>query len=108
MQAEELYFLLKPFCEMGEVQGRTTAQKVFYLLQSNGYPTRLDYFLHYYGPYSEDLTSFLRFASASKPSLLDEKTVPVAADAMRFDYRPTDHARALIEALSLQPVTDAR
>jgi len=106
MQAEELYYLLKPFCELGEVEGRTTAQKIFYLLQSHGYPTRLDYFLHYYGPYSEDLTSFLRFASASEPSLLEEQQVDVGPDAVRFDYRPTDDATELIQALETKIITD--
>ncbi len=106
MQAEELYYLLKPFCELGKVEGRTTAQKIFYLLQSHGYPIRLDYFLHYYGPYSEDLTSFLRFASASEPSLLEEKQVVVGPDAVRFDYRPTDDATELIQALETKIITD--
>ena len=106
MQAEELYYLLKPFCELGKVDGRTTAQKIFYLLQSNGYPTRLDYFLHYYGPYSEDLTSFLRFASASEPSLLEEKQVVVGPDAVRFDYRATDDATKLIQALEAEIMAD--
>jgi len=106
MQAEELYFLLKPFCELGEVRGRITAQKVFYLLQSRGYPTCLDYFLHYFGPYSEDLASFLRYATKSKPKLLTEEAVSVGIDAMRFDYVPTDEARELIQNLECQIVRD--
>jgi len=102
MQAEETYFLLKPFCELVEVRGRTMAQKIFYLLQSLGYPTRLQYFLHYYGPYSEDLTSFLQFASRSEPQLLDEKEEKVGYDGVRFDYTCTGPARELVQALETE------
>lgn len=105
MQAEEIYYLLKPFCELGEVHGRTMAQKIFYLLQSLGYPTRLQYFLHYYGPYSEDLTSFLQFASRSEPQLLREEPKPVGYDGRRFDYACTDSARALVKGLEKKVVS---
>jgi len=98
MQTDELYFLLKPFCELGEVRGRITAQKIFYLMQSHGYPTQLDYFLHYYGPYSEDLSSFLSYAATSNPPLLTEKALHVGTDAMRFDYAATQQASRLVSA----------
>jgi len=106
MQAEELYYLLKPFCELGEVQGRTTAQKIFYLLQSHGYPTRLDYFLHYYGPYSQDLASFLRFAYLSEPRFLTEDRIDFGPGAVRFDYCATEDAKTLIEALENEIIPD--
>lgn len=106
MQTDELYFLLKPFCELHEVRGRTTAQKIFYLLQSHGYPTQLDYFLHYYGPYSEDLSSFLRYASTSEPPLLVEHALQVGTDAMRFDYAATQQARELICAFEEKALSD--
>jgi len=99
MQAEEIYYLLKPFCELGEVRGRTMAQKIFYLLQSLGYPTRLQYILHYFGPYSEDLTSFLQFASRSDPQLLVEDPKRLPPEGIRFDYRCTEPAAELIKAL---------
>jgi len=102
MQAEEIYYLLKPFCELGEVHGRTMAQKIFYLLQSLGYPTRLQYILHYFGPYSEDLTSFLQFASRSEPQLLHEKSEKVGYDGVRFDYTCTASARELVQALETE------
>ena len=104
MQAEETYFLLKPFCELVEVRGRTTAQKIFYLLQTIGYPTQLQYFLHFYGPYSEDLTSFLQFASRSEPQLLREEPQAVGRDGVRFDYRCTDSARDLVRAIEEQVI----
>jgi len=98
MQTDELYFLLKPFCKLGKVRGRITAQKMFYLLQSNGYPTHLDYFLHYYGPYSADLSSFLSHAATSKPPHLAEEALHVGTDAMRFDYTATEQAERLVSA----------
>lgn len=98
MQTDELYFLLKPFCELGEVRGRITAQKMFYLLQNSGYPTQLEYFLHYYGPYSEDLSSFLQYAATSNPPLLTEEALHVGTDAMRFDYAATQQASRLVSA----------
>lgn len=105
MQAEETYFLLKPFCELVEVRGRTMAQKIFYLLQSLGYPTRLQYFLHYYGPYSDELTSFLQFASRSQPELLVEVRKAVGTDGVRFDYKCTDSALELVKALEKQVIS---
>jgi len=97
MQAEELYLLLKPFCELGCVEGRTKAQKIFYLLQSKGYPTHLDYFLHYYGPYSEDLASSLRFAASSV--LVGETPRKVGSDSQRFDYDAAQAGKDLVAAL---------
>jgi hypothetical protein len=98
MQAEELYFLLKPLCALGQVRGRTTAQKIFYLLQALGYPTRLEYFLHYYGPYSEDLASFLMSACQSDTPWLKQTVKPVQ-DGLRFDYEVTQEAKNLVGAL---------
>lgn len=103
MQAEELYLLLKPLCALGEVRGRTIAQKIFYLLQAHGYQTHLEYFLHYYGPYSEDLSAFLRSACSSEPPWLKQTETPVG-DGVRFDYEVTDEARNLVVALEREVI----
>lgn len=104
MQAQELYLLLKLLCALGKVRGRTTAQKVFYLLQAHGYPTHLEYFLHYYGPYSEDLSSFLSSACLSRPPWLNESRKQIQ-NALRFDYKVTDEARNLVGALETKVVS---
>jgi len=79
-------------------------QKIFYLLQNAGYPTELEYFLHYYGPYSEDLSSFLRYASTSEPKLLDEEELPVGVGGVRFDYSVTESAERLVSALEAKMI----
>ena len=107
MQAEELYFLLKPFCELGSVSGRTRVQKIFYLLQSIGYPTELEYFLHYYGPYSEDLTSFLGYA-CSAGFLRVTPPIQVGVDSVRFDYFVTDAGKEMVTNLESKVISQAQ
>ena len=97
MTAEEIYYFLKPFCELGTVSGRTRVQKLFYLLRGIGYPLRLDYFLHYYGPYSETITALL--AQAQQNGLLQETCEEVGPDAVRCDYAPTENGRRLVASI---------
>lgn len=49
------YQMAKLVSWAGCVRSRKRLQKVVYLLQSAGCPIEADYFLHFYGPYSEDV-----------------------------------------------------
>jgi len=103
MEVLEAYRFLKPICELTTVCGRTKVQKIFYLLQAAGYPAGIDYFLHYYGPYSETLSSYL--AWAGQQDLVEETCVTLSAEAVRCDYSATPEATQLVD--SLQKVVES-
>jgi uncharacterized protein len=49
------YHLAKLVTWAGTLKSRKRLQKVVFLLQASGCPFGADFFLHYYGPYSEDV-----------------------------------------------------
>jgi len=103
MEVLEAYRFLKPICELGNVRGRTKVQKIFYLLQAAGYPASIDYFLHFYGPYSETLSSYLTWAG--QQNLIEETCATFNTEAVRCDYKATPEATQLVD--SLQKVVES-
>jgi uncharacterized protein YwgA len=54
------YWLAKLIASVEEVDSRKRLQKSIYLLQFlKGFPLKLDYFLHFYGPYSWELADLI-------------------------------------------------
>jgi uncharacterized protein YwgA len=104
MEVLEAYRFLKPICELGNVRGRTKVQKIFYLLRAAGYPADIDYFLHYFGPYSETLSAYLTWAG--QQALVEEACATLSAEAVRCDYSATPAARELVGSLQnvVEPV----
>lgn len=80
--------------EMGEpVEGRTMMQKIIFILRHRfGKFRDYKYSLHYYGPYSEDLTDELRHLKYQ--GLIEENVVPVN-EVMRFDIELTPEGRKI-------------
>ncbi len=70
--------LLTVFERCGRIYSRIKVQKIFYVLQSLGYPVTEKYEYRNYGPYSEDLAAELRssvnadFLSESKVEKVEE------------------------------------
>ena len=52
---EQTYKLVKFFEDAQKINGRKKLQKMIHLLQSAGEDFDMDYYYHYYGPYSSDL-----------------------------------------------------
>ena len=52
---EQTYKLVKFFEEAKRISGRKKLQKIIYLLQYSGKDFEMNYYYHYYGPYSSDL-----------------------------------------------------
>ena len=67
----------------GTLRTRKRMQKVAYLLQEAGAPFNLEYGLHIYGPYSEELARLTDIMVQTK--LLEEKESPNAA-GRQYDY----------------------
>ena len=82
--------------EMGEpVEGRTMMQKIIFILRHRcGKFKDYEYSLHYYGPYSEDLTDDLR--RLKYQGLIEENTVPLI-DMTRFDIELTAEGKKLAQ-----------
>jgi uncharacterized protein YwgA len=61
------YWLAKLIESVDAINSRKRLQKIFYLLQfKKDFPLKLDYILHYYGPYSFELASLLDQLRLSK------------------------------------------
>lgn len=58
---EQTYKLVKFFKESKRINGRKKLQKTIHLLQHFGNDFDMNYYYHYYGPYSSDLQAEVQF-----------------------------------------------
>ena len=93
---EVFYLILKAVKRCKKVEGRAKFQKIIYLLQEEGRHLELDYFFHYYGPYSQDLADILD--DLTRRELLREDPVSVSL-GVRFDYSITDKGKKFAKSI---------
>lgn len=93
---ESTKLLLGILDEMGEpVEGRTMMQKIIFILRHRfGKFRDYEYSLHYFGPYSEDLTNDLR--RLKYQGLIEENSVSLI-DMTRFDIELTAEGKKLAQ-----------
>jgi uncharacterized protein YwgA len=86
------YWLAKLIGSVEEVDSRKRLQKSIYLLQFlKGFPLQLDYFLHFYGPYSWELADLIGQLESSR--IIEEK----CEDGMAYKSHITDYGKEIIE-----------
>lgn len=78
----------------GRLDSRKRMQKVVYLLQSGGCQLGANYFLHHYGPYSQDVANLCDEMVAA--GLLEEQMSGTAFGNVRYSYVLPGHATQLI------------
>jgi uncharacterized protein YwgA len=78
------YQLAKLVSWAGRVDARKRLQKVVYLLQAAGCPLEADFFLHHYGPYSQDVARLTD--EMVRANLLREEEEPLSQGS-RYSYR---------------------
>lgn len=85
---------------MGEINGKTRLQKLMFLIQNNvskKVATKLNYGfdLHYYGPFSAELSSIIDSMVCRNYLHEDLETTP--SGYLRYTYRLTPEGQALVE-----------
>ena len=90
------YQLAKLVTWAGTMHGRKRLQKVAFLLQAVGCPLEEDFFLHFYGPYSEGLAR--RTDELVREGLFAE-TMADEGPVQRYSYRLTETARRQLDEL---------
>ncbi len=84
----------------GTLRSRKRLQKVVYLLQAAGCPLGADFFLHFYGPYSEDVA---RLADEMVREHLLEETTTGAGPYEQYNYQITANTLAQMAKLEGSP-----
>lgn len=82
------------------LRSRKRMQKVAFLLQMKGCPIDADFFLHHYGPYSQDISRLTDEMVQAK--MLEEQTEPNSA-GLQYSYRVSDETRSRIVEFEAQP-----
>jgi uncharacterized protein YwgA len=94
------YQLAKLVQWAGTLETRKRMQKVVYLLQAAGCPLDADFFLHRFGPYSQEVARLTDELVAD--GVLDE-TCSQNGLGHQYGYRLTEHGAALIAAFEGRP-----
>ena len=92
------YHLAKLVSWAGTLKSRKRLQKVVFLLQAGKCPFSADFFLHFYGPYSEDVA---RLADEMVRENLLVETSEGQAGYERYNYRLSDEASRQLSALEV-------
>jgi uncharacterized protein len=90
------YHLAKLVNWAGMLKSRKRLQKVVFLLQAGGCPLGADFFLHHYGPYSEDVARLTD--EMVRENLLIE-TSEGQPGFERYNYRLSDETSRQLSAL---------
>jgi uncharacterized protein YwgA len=98
---EELLVPLVLSETFGTLKGKTRFQKLVFLIQKeatsrNVQASSFDYKLHYYGPFSSELSVVLE--NLKDTGLLEEKIEPTPNGYTRYVYSITDKGRKLVES----------
>jgi uncharacterized protein YwgA len=98
---EELLIPLVLSEALGTLKGKTRFQKLVFLIQKeatakNVQASSFDYTLHYYGPFSSELSAVLE--NLKDTGLLEEKIEPTPNGYTRYVYSITDKGRKLVES----------
>jgi uncharacterized protein YwgA len=94
------YQLAKLVDWAGTLRSRKRLQKVVFLLQAAGCPLEADFYLHYYGPYSEDVA---RLANEMVRENLLEETTTGSSPYEQYNYQITESTREQIAELEASP-----
>jgi uncharacterized protein YwgA len=84
----------------GTLRSRKRLQKVVYLLQAAGCPLDADFFLHYYGPYSQEVA--LLANEMAREKLLEETTTGTPPHE-QYNYQITESTRKQMAELEASP-----
>ncbi len=91
------YWLAKLIESVGTINSRKRLQKIFYLLQfKKDFPLKLDYILHYYGPYSFELASLLDQLRLSK--ILNETSPDTCVLGASYNYTITSEGTQILKS----------
>ena len=88
------YWLAKLIASVQEVDSRKRLQKSIYLLQLAGCPLRCDYLLHYYGPYSFELSGLVDQLNAAE--IIGESKELTGFGNVRYTSQITDKGSHLL------------
>ena len=92
------YHLAKLINWAGMLKSRKRLQKVVFLLQAGGCPFDVDFFLHFYGPYSEDVA---RLADEMVRENLLIETSEGQVGFERYNYHLSDETSRQLSALEV-------
>ena len=92
------YHLAKLVNWAGVLKSRKRLQKVVFLLQAGGCPFGVDFFLHFYGPYSEDVA---RLADEMVRENLLLETSEGQAGYERYNYSLSEETSRQLSALEV-------
>ncbi len=91
------YWLAKLIESVGTIKSRKRLQKILYLLQSGkDFPLKLDYILHYYGPYSFELASLLDQLKTSQ--IVQENGFDNGMGGVAYSYTITDQGKQILHS----------
>ena len=96
------YHLAKLVDWVGNLETRKRMQKIVYLLQAAGCPFEADFFLHRFGPYSQDVA---RITDELVAIGILEETASENQVGRQFSYCLTTSGREKIAALEAKPDT---
>lgn len=97
---EEILMPLLLVESLGRLKGKTRFQKLVYIIQNeasnrNVAATSFDYEIHYYGPFSSELTKIIEGLEVDH--LLDEEVEMTPSGYTRYVYSVTDKGRKLLD-----------